>query len=290
MLKQIKKLSTILLLGTLLVGCAGKNSSEIHVISRETGSGTRTAFVDILKVIDNDEDDATTLEAVVQNSTNSVMQLVAGDKNAVGYMSLGSLNDSVKPLAIDGVDISAETIQSGQYPLSREFLIAWSKGQDLAPQIQDFLKFVYAKQGQTLVQESGYVPVLMDGAKSLNELPDFTKAADVKGGINVVGSTSVTPIIEKLAEAYHALNPHVTVSITSNGSSAGIEAAKTNTADLGISSRDLTADELKVLECRPVAADGLAVIVNKENTIQSISLTDLRKVFLGEITDWTQVK
>lgn len=281
----------------------------IGVVSREDGSGTRGAFVEIVGVVDEEGDDLTTLDAVIQNSTNGVMQTVAGDVQAIGYISLGSLGDDVKALAVDGVEATAENVTNGTYPIARPFNVAWSKDSELSEVATDFLDFVYSAEGQAIVEEEGYVQVTRSAgeedaeateeestdeeateeeATEAVELPSY-EASGLEGTIEVVGSTSVSPVMEKLAEAYSALNEGVTINITSNGSSAGMEAATNGTADLGMASRELADDEKEVLNFDAVAIDGIAVVVHPENPLADISLDHVKQVFLGEVTEWEEL-
>lgn len=286
----------------------------IGVVSREDGSGTRGAFVEIVGVVDEEDDDLTTLDAVIQNSTNGVMQTVAGDVQAIGYISLGSLGDEVKALAVDGVEATAENVTNGTYPIARPFNVAWSKDSELSEVATDFLDFVYSAEGQAIVEEEGYVQVTRSAgeeeaeateaeatdeettdeeateeeASEAVELPSY-EASGLEGTIEVVGSTSVSPVMEKLAEAYSALNEGVTINITSNGSSAGVEAATNGTADLGMASRELADDEKEVLNFDAVAIDGIAVVVHPENPLADISLDHVKQVFLGEVTEWEEL-
>lgn len=274
-----------LLLGCLLlilVACS-HNNHQINVISREIGSGTRAAFVEILGVEDEFGDDNTTVRAVVQNSTNGVMQLVAGDKSAIGYISFGSLNDRVKTISIDHSAISEETLLSGAYPLARPFNVAWPKDKE-NELVQDFLSFIHSNDGQMIVEELGFVRV-SDG-----QVKTYQVGTPLSGTIQIVGSTSVMPVIERLSEAYRELNPKVNINITSNGSSAGIEATMNGVADLAMASRALTDKEQVSLMHDVIALDGIAIIANPENTIDNLTIEQLRNIFQGKITNWEQIK
>lgn len=271
----------------------------INVISREDGSGTRSAFVEIVGVVDENDDDLTTLSAVVQNSTNGVMQTVAGDTNAIGYISLGSLDDTVKAINIEGVEPTADTIKAGDYKIARPFNLAWTKDEELSEVASDFLDYIYSAEGQAIVEEEGFISVTRstdesaegeetegeEASEEAAELPSY-EASGLSGTIEVVGSTSVTPIIERLAEEYKALNPEVTINITSNGSSAGLEAARTGTGDLGMASRELSDEEKEALNYDAIAMDGIAVIVHNENDTEDLTLEQVRQIFLGEIVNW----
>ena len=303
MKKSLKTLPLLAVAGLAFTAVTPVLAQEgsIGVVSREDGSGTRGAFVEIVGVVDEDDNDMTTLDAVIQNSTNGVMQTVAGDVQAIGYISLGSLGDAVKGLAVDGVEVSSENVTNGTYPIARPFNVAWAKDAELSEVAVDFLDFVYSAEGQAIVEDNGYVQVTRsageeeateeDTEESTEEevaLPSY-EAAGVEGTIEVVGSTSVSPIMEKLAEAYSELNEGVTINITSNGSSAGMEAAMNGTADLGMASRELADDEKEALDFDAVAIDGIAVIVNPENPLADISLENVKQVFLGEVTEWEDV-
>ena len=316
MKKSLKTLPLLATAGLILSAVVPAFAQEgtINVVSREDGSGTRGAFVEIVGVVDENDDDMTTTSAVIQNSTNGVMQTVAGDTNGIGYISLGSLDDSVKAVTVDGAEATPETINAGEYPIARPFVLAW--GQEQSEVSTDFLTFVHSKEGQTIVEAEGYIAVDVEGneagateeaaedtAEETNEesteettdasaslvdsLPSY-EATAVEGTIEIVGSTSVTPVVEILAEEYMALNPGVTVNITSNGSSAGIEAAIGGTADFGMSSRALTEEEAGQLNQSNIALDGIAVIVNKDSAIEDLSLETIKSIFLGEITTWEE--
>lgn len=274
---------------------------SIGVVSREDGSGTRGAFVEIVGVVDEDDNDMTTLDAVIQNSTNGVMQTVAGDSQAIGYISLGSVNDSIKVVPIDGVEASAENVTNGTYPIARPFNVAWSNEGDLSEVAADFLTFIHSADGQAIVEEEGYVQVTPkadeeetteetteESSEEAVELPAY-EVAGLEGTVEVVGSTSVTPVMEKLAEAYSALNEGVTINITSNGSSAGMEAAMNGTADLGMASRELDEEEQAALNFDAIAIDGIAVIAHPENPISGLTLENVKQIFLGEVTEWEEV-
>lgn len=301
-MKFNRKLKTsiagILILGGLLTACGSPNSNvntgentaegtdgadtlgSIVVVSRENGSGTRDAFVEITKVLektDSGEEDKTSGEALIQNSTNAVMTTVAGNKDGIGYISMGSLNDSIKAIKIESVDPTAENILNKSYQISRPFILV-NKEKD--PLVEDFLAFCNSEEGQSIVEENSYVRLDSQGNY---------EAKDLSGDFTIAGSTSVTPLIEKLVEKYKELNPDVTIEIQSPGSSAGIQAVVEGTAQLGMSSRDLKEEE-KVLEEHVLAMDGIAVIVNKENPIESLTMDQVQKIFTGEITGWDELE
>jgi phosphate transport system substrate-binding protein len=256
-------------------------SQTVNVISREDGSGTRDAFTEITGVLVEEgdtEEDQTYQGATIQNSTNGVMQAVGEDPAAIGYISLGSVDDTVKAINVDGVEATAENVASGEYSLARPFNVAYSG--ELSEAAQDFWDFIFSEEGQAVVEEEGYI-----------ESPDatgepFEANENASGSISVVGSTSVTPVMEALAEAYPG---EVQVDITSNGSSAGMTAAIDGSADIGMASRELDEEEQGALESQALAMDGIAVIVNNENPTEDLTLEEIRQIFVGEITTWDEV-
>ena len=288
-INKIAKWSILLGTTVALAACGNGNSDggdggngasgTINVISREDGSGTRGAFTEITGILEkngDNETDTTSPDAAIQNSTEGVLSSVAGDVNSIGYISLGSLNDTVKAVKIDGVEPTSETVLSGDYKISRPFNIAW-KG-DLAALPADFVQFIHSKQGQEIAVDNGYVEAKLDGA-------DYS-ASNQSGSISVVGSTSIGPLMEKLAEAYKELNPDVQVDITANGSSAGMTAAIEGTADIGMASRELKDEEKAELNSDAIALDGIAVVVNKDNSVEDLTLDQVKEVFQGKTTDW----
>ncbi|MDK2780633.1 MAG: phosphate transport system substrate-binding protein [Trichococcus sp.] len=264
---------------------AGAVAGTINVVSREDGSGTRGAFTEITGVLVKDangeEVDNTYSEAIIQNGTEGVLSTVAGDTNAIGYVSLGSLNDTVQGVAIDGVEPTSETVQDGTYPIARNFNIAW-KG-DLSEVAADFVAYIHSAEGQAIAVDEGYVEAKLDGAA-------YEGDGSMSGTISIVGSTSVSPLMEVLAEEYKALNPDVQIDITSNGSSAGMTAAMEGTADIGMSSRELKEEEAAELTSDAIAVDGIAVVVNKANTLAGLTLEQVKAIFTGETTEWEDVQ
>lgn len=288
----MKKLASIALLslaGLTLFACgnntSGSGSSSdktIEVVSREDGSGTRGAFTEITGILTKDGDnevDQTTKSAVIQNNTEGVISTVSGNENAVGYVSLGSLNDSVKAVQIEGVAATSETVLDGTYKLQRPFNIVFKD--DLSDLGKDFISFIHSTQGQTIVTDNKYV-------EAKTETGDYTTDGQ-SGKLSVVGSTSVTPLMEKLAEAYKKLNPDVTIDITSNGSSAGITATEEGSADIGMVSRELTDDEAGKVDSDAIALDGIAVIVNKSNTLDDLTIDQVKSIYTGDITSWEDI-
>ncbi|HZK00385.1 MAG TPA: substrate-binding domain-containing protein [Tissierellaceae bacterium] len=298
-MKKILSLTlVVILLFSFAVGCSSDNGQEappaddveetpdfdtsqtINVISREDGSGTRGAFVEIVGVEDADGNDDTYLEAVIQNSTNGVMTTVAGDEYSIGYISLGSLNDTVASVNVDGAEATTDNIKSGAYPISRPFNIAYQEG--LAELAQDFVNFIMSADGQAIVADNSLIEAV-DGAEAY-------EASGLSGTIVVGGSTSVTPVMEKLSEAYEGLNDGVSIEIQSTGSSAGMTAAMEGSADIGMASRDLKDSEKEALSYEAIAIDGIAVIVSNENPIRDLSMDEIQSIFLGELTTWSEVE
>ena len=255
-------------------------SGTINVISREEGSGTRGAFVELMGVVDADDKDVTVDTAEITSSTSVMMTTVAGNPQAIGYSSLGSLNDQVKAIQVDGVDATVENVKAGTYSVSRPFNLLTKDG--LSDAAQDFVNFILSKEGQAVIADNDYITV-DDNAASYT-------ASGVSGEITMEGSTSVAPVMEKLQEAYKALNPDVTFNMQQNGSGAGIETATAGTVDIGMSSRDLK-DEEKVdgLTCTKIALDGISVIVNNENPTTNLTTEQIGKIFKGEVTDWSEL-
>lgn len=286
MKKILSSLLALTLIFTLMTGCASTSTSSetISVVSREDGSGTRGAFVEIVGVLEKDtdrnENDNTYEEAIIQNGTDAVMTTVAGDNSSIGYISLGSLNDTVKALKIDGVEPTSENVQDSTYKISRPFNIAY-KG-DLAPVSKDFLSFIMSTEGQGIVAGQGYV-------ESSTDLTAYSPSKQ-KGNIIIAGSTSVSPVMEKLAEKYEDLNPKVSIEIQSTGSSAGMQSVSEGSADIGMASRDLKDSEKEVLTHQAIAIDGIAIIVNAESSFETISLDKVKSIYTGETTTWDAVK
>lgn len=253
---------------------------DFVVVSREEGSGTRGAFIDLVGLEEENDDgtkeDKTTVDAEVQNSTNGVMTTVSSDPDAIGYISLGSLNDTVKAVKVEGVEATEENIVSGDYKISRPFNLAY-KEDELSDLGKDFIDYCLSTEAQDIVKAEGYVPI--------SDTKDYEKADGLKGNLTVAGSTSVTPLMEKFAEAYQNLNPDVKVEIQSNGSSAGIEAAIDGSADIAMASRELEDEEKDTLKPEVIATDGIAVVVNNDSKVEDLTLDQLKQIFSGEITN-----
>ena len=256
-------------------------AQDIFPISREMGSGTRGAFVEIFgiqKEVRNKKVDATTQKAEVTNSTGVMMTTVANSANSIGYISLGSLNDTIKAVSIDGVSPSVQNINNKTYGISRPFNVVTKT---MNPVIEDFLKYALSKEAKGIVEKAGYISVAKDSYVS-------TKPS---GKIIIAGSSSVTPLMEKLKESYEKINPNVEIEIQQSDSTTGVNSVVEGIADIGMASREIKESELKKgINAQVLAVDGLAVIVNKENPISNLKKEDVRKIFLGEITSWEQVK
>lgn len=295
MKKIISLLFVLTLVVTLFTGCSSEKSSNgedpsssdsssetssetINVVSREDGSGTRGAFTEIVGVLEKDangnENDNTYEEAIIQNGTDAVMNTVAGDKNSIGYISIGSLNDTVKALKVDDVDATAENVQNNSYKISRPFNVAY-KG-DLTDLSKDFLSFILSSEGQEIVEKEGYVQA--------NTAPTSYSVSNKEGNLIVAGSTSVSPVMEKLAEKYESLNAKVSIEIQSTGSSAGMQSTMEGSSDMGMASRELKDSEKEVLSHEAIAIDGIAVIVNKESSLENLTLDNIKSIYTGQIT------
>jgi phosphate transport system substrate-binding protein len=255
-------------------------SAGIIVMSREDGSGTRSAFTELFEVLDADKRDAITLDAEITNNTAVMMTSVAGEKNAVGYISLGSLNDTVKALAIDGVTPSARTAASGEYKITRPFYIA-TKG-EVKEMAKDFIEFIMSRNGQDVIESNGYV--------RMDDTGVFTSAFP-SGRVVVAGSSSVTPVMEKLKEAYAKINPSAAIEIQQSDSSTGMNATIDGICDIGMASRELKSSETdKGLTGIVIAVDGIAVIVHKENPLNNLTREQVRAIYLGNTTTWDTVR
>lgn len=275
----------------LLTGCGGSSSdiagaddAEITVVSREDGSGTRGAFVELFGVQDEDDKgektDMTTEDATITSSTEVVMTTVAGNKNAIGYCSLGSLNDTVKAVKIDGVEATVDNINNGKYAISRPFNIATNGTPSEVT--QDFINYILSEDGQKIVEENGYIKASDAGA---------FKSNGAKGKIVVAGSSSVSPVMEKLMEAYKKVNTGADVELQESDSTTGMKNAIAKTCDIGMASRDLKDSETSAgLKATVIAKDGITVVVNKENSIDNLTKDQVNNIYRGKITTWGEVK
>ena len=277
-----------------LVGCSsgekqqegsGQSAEDISVYSREDGSGTRGAFIELFGLEEKDDQgnkvDTTTDAAAITNSTSVMMISVKGDPGAIGYISLGSLDDSVKSLKIDGVEATADNVKDGSYKIARPFNIVTTD--ELTPAAQDFITFIMSKEGQTIVEDNGYIAVSEDAAS-------YTPTGTSKK-IVVAGSSSVTPVMEKLAEAYEQANPEATIEVQQSDSTTGVTMAIEGTCDIGMASRELKDSEMgKGAQSQAIARDGIAVIVPVESAIEGLTSDQVKQIFSGKITSWGDVK
>ena len=284
-----KMIVSILLISTMIaiVGCGSNNGFDsnriINVITREEGSGTRGAFTELFELEERDADgnkkDMISKEASVESNTNSILSTVQNDTYAIGYISMGSLNDDVKAVDIDGIAATAENVQSGTYPISRPFNIATSG--DVTGVTKDFIEFILSAEGQEVVAGS-YI--------SVDENATPYAGNKESGTITVGGSSSIAPLMEKLIERYAQLNPNADVELQISDSSIGMTQTMEGAYDIGMASRALKDSEKEELTDLPIALDGLAVIVNKENEITNLSKTDVQKIYLAEVETWSEIK
>lgn len=266
-------------------GGTGTGTDAISVLTREEGSGTRGAFIELLGIEEKNADgkkvDKTIDTAETTNSTSVMITTVQGNKAAIGYISLGSLDKSkVKALKVDGAEAAVDNVKSGEYKVARPFNIA-TKG-DATGVASDFIKFILSADGQAVVEKNGYISEGNTGAY---------KASGQKGKITIGGSSSVTPVMEKLKEAYVKLNPNVTVDVQQNDSSSGMKGAIDGIYDIGMASRDVKDSEKEAgLNSIKIALDGIAVIVNKDNTLDSITSEQIKNIYTGSLTKWSEIK
>lgn len=256
---------------------------KIVVVSREDGSGTRGAFIELFGIEKKGQDgkkvDTTTESASITNSTAVMMTTVAGNKDAIGYISLGSLNDSVKALKIDGAEASAANIKNASYKIARPFNIV-TKG-DVKPAAKDFIAFIMSKEGQQVVSANGYIG---------DEKAAAYQGSKQTGKIVVAGSSSVTPVMEKLKEAYKKVNPDVNIEVQQSDSTTGVKSAISGICDIGMASRDLKQSELDAgVKNTVIATDGIAVIVNKDSKVNNLTKTQVADIFTGKITEWSKL-
>ena len=262
----------------------GKAEGPITVVSREDGSGTRGAFIELFGIeTKNDAGekvDNTTEDAEITNSTSVMMTTIAGNKGAIGYVSLGSLNDTVKAVDINGAEASVDAIKAGEYKVARPFNIAVKDG--LSDVASDFITFIMSEDGQKVVEDNGYISQGNEGAYT---------ASGLKGKVVVAGSSSVTPVMEKLKEAYVAVNPDVEIEVQQSDSTTGMTSAIEGVCDIGMASRDLKDSELEAgLTPTVIAMDGIAVVVNNESPVTELTSENVKDIFTGEITDWADVQ
>lgn len=294
-MKMNKKLIAGVMLAVMsaavFTGCGGEKKEEaapaaggkIVVISREDGSGTRGAFIELFGIEKKGDDgkkvDMTTQDASITNSTAVMMTTVAGNKDAIGYISLGSLNDTVKALKIDGAEASAANIKSGTYKVARPFNIVTKDG--VSAVAQDFISFIMSKEGQEVVSKNGYIG---------SDKAEAYKSSKQSGKIVVAGSSSVTPVMEKLKEAYVKLNPDVNIEVQQSDSTTGVQSAINGVCDIGMASRELKQSELDAgVKNTVIATDGIAVVVNKANKVDNLTKAQVADIFTGKATEWNKL-
>ena len=290
-MKKWKLLSSLSVLGAAaLVGLSACGSTangdseaglgQINVVTREDGSGTRGAFIELFgleeKNSDGEKVDLTTQNAIVTNSTSVMLTTVAEYGSAIGYASLGSLNDSVKVVGIDGAEATVENIKDGSYKVSRPFNIVTKD--DTNEAAKDFINFILSSEGQAIVEKSGYIPLDDNGSY---------KSSVNSGKVVISGSSSVTPVMEKLKEAYAKVNPDVTIEIQQSDSSTGVANTVDGTADIGMASRELKdTEEKEGVTATVIAMDGIAVIVNDKNEVDDLTSEQVKDIFAGDTTSW----
>jgi len=286
MKKAITAVLAFIMLVCVLAGCAGNgefdDSKPINAISREDGSGTRGAFIELFGIEEKGEDgskkDRTTKESPIADKTDIMLANVETDRYAIGYVSMGSLNEKIKAVKIDGAEASAENVKNGTYKISRPFSIA-TKG-EATGLAKDFIDFILSKEGQEVVS-NGYIPINDNAAAYAGNKPS--------GKIVVAGSSSITPIMEKLKEAYVAINPNATIEIQMSDSTSGMTGAIDGTCDIGMASRELKDSEKAVLTDTEIALDGIAVIVNKNNPISELTKEQVKAIYTGEVENWNGI-
>ena len=297
--KFIAVLSAATMVAGLAVGCGSSDSSsssddksskssdwdssnDITIVSREDGSGTRGAFIELFGIEekkDGEKVDMTTDDAQITNSTSVMLTTVAGDDYAIGYVSLGSLNDTVKALKIDGEEATEQNIKDGKYKICRPFNIATKKGADNAV-AKDFISYIMSQEGQKVISDNGYIGD--DSAKPYDGSKPSGKAV-------VGGSSSVSPVMEKLIEAYKKVNSGAELELQTTDSTTGMTSAIDGSYDIGMASRELQDDEKEKLDSQAIATDGIAVIVNKNNTTDELSSDQVKTIYTGDATTWDEV-
>jgi len=288
--KSMKKVITIvislILALAMFSGCTQTGFNQdtaITVISREEGSGTRGAFIELFEIEQKNSEgvkvDRTIATADINSSTGVVLASVAQNMYSIGYISLGSLNDTVKALQVDGADATVENIKSGTYKVSRPFNIAVKEG--LSEVAQDFVNYILSKEGQAVVESAGYISALTG---------DSYSGIKPSGTVTVAGSSSVTPVMEKLKEAYAVLNPNAVIEINQSDSTTGVNSAIEGICDIGMASRTLKESEIeKGVIPTVIAIDGIAIIVNNENPLTGMTKDEVTKIYIGEITSWSEI-
>jgi len=287
MKKKLVSVLTALTLAVGMIGCGGSEGfnadEEISIITREDGSGTRGAFIELFGIEKKNEEgtkiDYTTDAASITNSTSVMMTTVESDLHAIGYISLGSLNDTVKAVKIDGVEASVANIKNGSYSIYRPFNIAVKEG--LSDVAQDFINYILSAEGQAVIEGAGYITVSENGAFTSN---------GASGKVTVAGSSSVSPVMQKVKEAYLAVNTKAEIEILTSDSSTGMSNAIEEICDIGMASRAVKDSEKeKGLTEITIANDGVAVIVNKENPVESMTKSQVEQIYTGVVTNWSDI-
>lgn len=299
MRKFIATLSIIGMMAAAITGCKGSNgaegtqanqggsswdsSNDITIVSREEGSGTRGAFIELFEIEEKQGDekvDMTTEEAQITNNTSVMMTTVAGDEYAIGYISLGSLNDTVKAVKVDGAEATAENVKSGTYKVSRPFNIATKENLDNEV-ANDFINFIMSEEGQAVVEDNHYI--------AMNDVKPF-EGTSPSGKVVVGGSSSVSPVMEKLIEAYKSVNPNAEIELQTTDSTTGMTSAIDGSYDIGMASRELKDTELSEgLQATVIATDGIAVIVNNDSTVEELSSEQIKSIYTGDVLAWDEV-
>lgn len=255
------------------------STRDITVVSREDGSGTRGAFIELFGIqeeVDGEKVDMTTEEANITNSTSVMMSTVAQDEYSIGYISLGSLDDTVKALKIDGTEATADNIKAGTYKISRPFNIAVKEG--LSDAAQDFVNFILSTEGQEVVADNKYIPLDDTRAYASN---------GASGKVVVAGSSSVSPVMEKLKEAYASANSNVEIEIQTSDSTTGMQNTIDGVCEIGMASRELKDSELEQgLTPTVIALDGIAVVVNNDNPTDDMTSDQVKSIFTGDVLTW----
>ena len=285
--KTLALIMSAALSGLLAVGCGSEAFSakeDITIVSREDGSGTRGAFVELFGIEEKDESgekvDRTTTDAQTTNNTSVMMTTVSGDMYAIGYISLGSLNNTVKAVKIDGVEPTVDNVKNETYKIARPFNIAY-KEDALSDAAKDFINYIMSSEGQQIITDNGYISI--DGAQPYS-------GNNTGGKIVIAGSSSVSPVMEKLAEAYKKINADADIEIQTNDSTTGMTSAADGVCDLGMASRELKDNELESgLTPLVIAMDGIAVIVNNDNPASDISSDEIKSIYIGEIGNWESI-
>ena len=290
--------ATVAMVASMAVGCGNSGNSDktdgkaetefdaandISVVSREDGSGTRGAFIELFGIEEKDASgekvDNTTEEANITNSTSVMLSTVADNEYAIGYVSLGSLNDTVKALKVDGAEPTEENIKSGEYKVARPFNIA-TKG-DVSEVAQDLINYILSTEGQAVVSESGYI--------ALDNVQAYAGSKSA-GKVSIAGSSSITPVMEKLKEAYLKVNPSAEIEIQESDSTTGMTSVADGICDIGMASREVKEEELaKGLKATVIATDGIAVIVNKANTLDDITSDQVKSIYVGDALSWDEI-